>query len=698
MTENSDPTIDLLAQEVYAGSVGACGPDFYYQQIVKSKAKASTFINGLCNLVPDNVYTPRVTVAVDFSYTYVQKMEFQDEAGATTKLDGQRIVSPEVVMNAAKSLLYYYNYYYDYIVTYCGKSLTDSSESDVATWEHTTADESMLSDETDSVLFINKILNFFLTSINVTRVRNDISTCTLSFRDAPQYDIAGKETRLFFKAGLPLLAQLFSPMLPFTVWARGRIYSDFMFPLYTGYITRITHTNDQGFTTFKIDGRDALELARISFENINPSLVQSGQANQSDLNFFSKSFYGLDHMDIVRSMFLGGAAIWDEKSNRIMSIEALTSNTVVDGPKIYPIGTFLAADEEPGNLTPAEVVDNRSVHVDSFSPLLMLGRLRFDKFICAWGYNLTPFRPFGNASRDVFTSNFSNRLDILKNVAANVYYDFYVDGAGHVHYHPMRLANDFLFYDSFYPSSVPVPGGTSGTKLNLHAHNFPFSQVVSSEELTSLSATKNIEELKTYCRFEGAPSVEGMEPTLADIVGSARDDINLVRFGYRYEGKNIPMVNENFSVKDKNSSQPKKILDIIAKVFLDFANGELYSMTASMLFRPELEISLPIYLVDNKEIFYIQSITHTIEIGSNASTVINASFGRWEEEPEVDMLSYMLHTELLDKAQMKQIRYVGSAEALTKSIDFVIPLTLHAEDRAKRYKDLDERKNSLLFP
>jgi hypothetical protein len=189
-----------------------------------------------------------------------------------------------------------------------------------------------------------------------------------------------------------------------------------------------------------------------------------------------------------------------------------------------------------------------------------------------------------------------------------------------------------------------------------------------------------------------------MEPTLADIVGSARDDINLVRFGYRYEGKNIPMVNENFSVKDKNSSQPKKILDIIAKVFLDFANGELYSMTASMLFRPELEISLPIYLVDNKEIFYIQSITHTIEIGSNASTVINASFGRWEEEPEVDMLSYMLHTELLDKAQMKQIRYVGSAEALTKSIDFVIPLTLHAEDRAKRYKDLDERKNSLLFP
>lgn len=691
---NSDLTLDLLEQEIFSGKV-ACGKNLDYTQLVKKRTQASTHIPELDNLIADNVYTPQVQLAIDFSHTFVQNMEFTTADNSKTLINGQRIVDQSTIMSTAKSLLYYYKYYYEYIVTYCQDASNTIPEQSAKDNQDTS-----LAGEAQAVEFINKIVNYFLTSVNVNRVRNQISTCNLTFRDNPQYSAKGKATRLFYDAGLPLLGQLFAPMLPFTVWARGRIYSDFMFPIFTGYITRVTYANDQGYTTLRLDGKDCLELARISLENLNPATIQQAEANLNSLNFFNKPFYGIDHIQIVKAMFLGGSAIWSEDGRTIASIESLKSNQATDGPKIFPVGNFQPADEE-SDITPADILNNTAIPIEYFSLASILSRLgtndpnnpSFFRYLCTWGYNLTPYRPFGVGSRDTYTSVFSTRLDVLQNVAATVYYEFYTDGAGNVHYHPMRLANDFLLYDSFYPKDVAIEMGGSSTTLRgvvVNQHRFPFSQVVSNEELTSISKTKNIEELKTYCVFRGTPPVDSaQQPDTYNLVGFHRDDINLAKFGYRREDRNSTMVNENPGILDsKGSYRPS--LNAMAKVFMDYANGELYTMTASMLFRPELELCAPLYLVEDNEIFYVQSISHTIEIGSAATTVVNASFGRHELEPEVDILSYMLHTEMLDKAKLAEIKYVGSVEALNKNINFTIPLTAHTEHLKEQYDKLQE--------
>jgi hypothetical protein len=692
---NSDLILDLLEQEIFSGKV-ACGKNLDYTQLVKKRQKASTHIPNLDALIPDNVYTPQIMLAVDFSHTFVQDMEFVKTDNSKTVIQGKRIVDQSTIMSTAKSLLYYYKYYYEYIVTYCQDANNMIPEQSAVDNQDTS-----LAGEAQAVEFINKIINYFLTSVNVNRVRNQISTCTLTFRDNPQYGAAGKATRLFYDVGMPLLGQLFAPMLPFTVWARGRIYSDFMFPIFTGYITRVTYANDQGYTTLRLDGKDCLELARISLENLNPATIQQAEAQLNSLNFFNKPFYGIDHIQIVRSIFFGGSIVWDGTGNRIMTNEELNSNEVSDGPKIYPIGNFLPADEESSIATPADILNNTAIPIENFSLNNILNRLGTNdptnpsahRYLCTWGYNLTPYRPFGVGSRDTYTSVFSSRLDVLQNVAATVYYEFYTDGAGNVHYHPMRLANDFLFYDSFYPKDVSITMGDSDTTLRgvvVNPHRFPFSQVVSNEELTSINKTKNIEELKTYCVFRGTPPVDAVQqPDSANLIGYYRDDINLAKFGYRREDRNSTMVNENHGILDSKGSYQSS-LNAMAKVLMDYANGELYTMTASMLFRPELELCAPLYLVEDSEIFYVQSISHTIEIGSTATTVVNASFGRHELEPEVDILSYMLHTEMLAKLRGAEIKYVGSVEELNKNINFTIPLTAHTEHLNKQYEKLQE--------
>lgn len=695
----NDITIDLLAQELCTGQI-ACGDGLSHTQIVKNKLSASEYIPNLYNLVPDNVYTPQVYVAFNFSSTFASNFEFEMEgASESVILQGKRLVNKNVIKNVASSLLNYYKYYYEYVLTYADRVDETIGEQNFL---DKIDSETSLEGEEQAVEFINKIINFFLTSVSVSRVRNDVSSCSLSFRDAADYNFIGKASRILFKSGLPLLAQLFVPMVPFSVWARGRIYSDYMFPIFTGYITRTTPTNDQGYMSLKIDGKDCLELARITYENLNPAIIQVAEKEISSLNYFSKVFYGIDHFQIVQSMFLGGVVQYDSNTNRMIAIGRADANSVPGAPKISPIGSFSAADEESGNKTPVDVVNQRALLESDFSIKKMISRLSDTKYISSWGYNLTPYRVFGNASLDVYNSTFSTRLDILKGVASTVYYEFYTDGDGNVHYHPMRLSNDFLVYDSFYPTDVTIE--TDGVvqayrTIQQVLHRFPHAQVIGSEEVTSLSKTKNIEELKTYLVLRGTPNVQDTgNPTQTGLYGYYMDETNIARFGYRRAERDCPMFNINVNVKDKDGKY-KPLANAMAKVFLDHANGELYTMTASLVFRPELELAAPVYLVEDSEVFYVQSITHTIDIGNSATTVINASFGRWEKEPEPDLLSYMLHTELLDKAKLREVKYAGSVEGAELNIDFLIPATLHTEYLQKQYEEIENNLlPKILFP
>jgi hypothetical protein len=683
-----DITIELLKKAYFSEeNFQLCGS--WKTQTVAQKVPASRLYKELYNLIPDQVYRPEIYVAFDFTQKFALSMDILDSAGREIKVNGERIVSQATFDNVVQQLLDFNRYYYEYIATYALNAGGDKVKVKCMRLKGASEGEKLFS--------ANTIINYFLTSITVSRVRNAIGTCTLEFRDNAQYNIFGEKFHLFFRNSFPMLAQMFLPMIPFTVWAKGRVYSDFMFPIFTGYITRVTPSNDQGYTSFKIDGRDALELARISMEAVNPAYIQQRESTAQAMNFFTKPLYGLDHMQIVRTLFTGGVLQFDETGR--VAVAATDSNTQSGLPKLYPIGNFRAADEEPGNkIRPFTILDSRYYEREKFGINQMLAHLKAPRYVVTWGYNMTPYRTYMMNSPDVYNASFSNRLDLLQGVAGTVYHDFYCDGAGNVHYHPMRLSNDFLLYDSFYAKDITVEGPfetVSKKEVQMHQFTFPYAQVISDEEVTSINKTFNIEEMKTFLMLKGAPIIEGSgDPKVLDLIGSAWDENNLKRFGYRRLDMDCPLVNQNILFRDKNGSTGL-LTDAMARAFLDYHNGELYTMSASIVFRPELELSLPLYYVNDSEVFYIQSITHTINIGDNAATTINASFGRQEFEPPVDLLSYMLKTESLSNDTSMTFTSFGNLLDLQMLVNQKVPLSGFVEDKVKLSADLKAKFDQL---
>jgi hypothetical protein len=96
--------------------------------------------------------------------------------------------------------------------------------------------------------------------------------------------------------------------------------------------------------------------------------------------------------------------------------------------------------------------------------------------------------------------------------------------------------------------------------------------------------------------------------------------------------------------------------DVVAYALMHYMNGELYTKQATMVFRPELELASPAFFPDDKTVFYVQSISHNISVGGDATTNINSNFGRKDDEPIVDLYSCML---------LSQKLYTGGINALT---------------------------------
>ena len=74
-------------------------------------------------------------------------------------------------------------------------------------------------------------------------------------------------------------------------------------------------------------------------------------------------------------------------------------------------------------------------------------------------------------------------------------------------------------------------------------------------------------------------------------------------------------------------------------------NSELVSTQSTIIFRPELELARPMYYTDTDDVFYIQSIDHTININGDATTTVNGNFGRKEKDIPPDLHNFLLATE-----------------------------------------------------
>lgn len=652
-------------------------------------------------LIPSCTYHPHIKVVIDFTSTYTVDFNPQGTSIST----GRRLVQKEILLDRALTLAKFWAYYFNdaaFADTSMERTLSlisdtdkrDSIKGNQQKYSSIVSDilkKMYQNNEEAANLFINNIVNMFITDVQIERSTREIGSCNVTMRDNFSQIInpdTGHRETLFFKSVSSVLNQLFSPMLPISVWARGRLYPTKWFPIFTGYIFQAAPADKEGFTTLTLTCRDALELARISTEMVNPALCVVHQLKKQDtVQLYSQPFYNESMWEIAQKMFMGGKV--DNNSNATTGKQDKSSSksdktsTTSDALTFSELGNFKVINQNDSKFTgryaSTVIPFNEQTNIQAF-----LTQLRTTRFVLLWGEDITPYKTWNFASPKTFTSQFSSRYEILKLAAQRGYLDFYADGAGNIKIHPMRLSNKFFLNDAIYvnPSSVE-------TKIN---KDFLGVNIITPHETLSYNKLFDIQNLATFIRIGGAPPELGPIneeiATAVDTLGSYTDQLLIEKYGFRY----LEIMDEtfNFNPTVKGQKGTYKFFDLAAREFLKYKNGELYTCTANIVFRPELELANPIYFTNSKEIFYIQSITHNITIGGAATTTVNCNFGRSENEIPPMLWDFIIATQKIFIAGEDKAEAVISGDNLAQFFEqelnrFKYPAT---EADAEGYKNI----------
>lgn len=623
MSSTNANIADLLLTKYYnQNNIISYGPNLSKQvSFPIVKRGFSTKVPNLVCPVPDACYKPKAKIFIDFTHQFTK---------TTTGDEAERPVSAKMLKSFGRDLYNYVYYYYNYVMSY-GKE----EYKDLQNIMNVMAKGAENASEFDICCFINTIVNYYLTDINIQQLRNGIGTCNITIRDA--FNLRdNKKSSIFFNYAVPIFEQLFAPMLPIKVWATGRLYKDYYFPMFTGYIMFASQGNSAGYTSIQLVAKDILELARVSTDNINPALIQYAEATISKaINIMGQPLYGHDHFDIVKSLLAGGRLELSAEKRKLQTdITPNSKDQKSNSLEFTQLADFeVVKDGSTKELE--DVISKRGIPINELTTYNMWYSIKKRPKLLMWGNNMTPYRTFMLSSPQIYSSNFSSRLQILEEVANICYYDFYVDGDGNFNYHPMRLTNDFL--EKWY-INISSDGSTKEYFLN----PFRYTNVISNDELTNNSSSFNIEELCTFLHLEGTPDFDKLDNITQGLFGKAWDKSKMRKYGFRRKSCSNQMLNYNFTLF-KNIT----FLDLAAYSLIKWINAELYTRSANMIFRPEIELCMPTYFVEDNSIFYVNSISHTITIGGDASTAINGNMGRKDYESPPDLMSYLLLQEKL---------------------------------------------------
>lgn len=638
--------VETIRKQLYNYFV-SCGP----KENVKTAyfPKVSQIMGTeLLNITPDRLYRPEVYVTFDFSYQFTDPRQ---------EVPTKPAVSDDTIKRSAQDMAKYFSYYFEYPLskgtaekeyqrTELAKTFSKVRKGEFSTKEY--------------VQFINFIINFFLTSVSVSRSLKEIGSASVDLRDV---NFIGQEANsLLFNRMEGIFDQLFVPNVYMRIWARGRIYNEWYFPIFSGYTVRTTSSSNQGFNSLTVYSKDVLELARLSQEMINPALIQVEQSRRQNINIFAKPLYGIDHFDIFFKMFHGGLLRWDPNAGTFAGIEDILENGTKQRPQNTPSSSYWFQSLERFKLssdipnfkdqlvTPFDVAERRGIHKENFSldkaVEYTLGKnannnRSKDIYTVAWGHSMTPYRQFGTQGVKTTMSEYDSRLAILRKSAETVYYELYTDAWGNVQYHPMRLANDYLTYDII------------SADLGRHEDIFPYVNIVQPEEVFQSSQSIDVENLITECRVRGEPAIEGVDSnqifSQTNLVGLYRSVDLQKRFGRRFKEYVNTLFNFNPDIPIGTSGKKVPFLKLAAASLLNYLNAELHTYDAALVFRPELELGRPIMVFPDRQVFYLQSIEHSIQIGGQATTSISCNFGREFGDPPPDLMNFMIMSQKVYK-------------------------------------------------
>lgn len=623
--------------------------------------------SSLFAVVPDQIYKPRIKVCIDFNHTYADVGEDDNLAKLLrTNTKKQRIIPFPTLQEIYKKIVKYNAVFFEY-----NKVFSSSLHIGSSTYDSLMQN---ITNETFVNEFLNKFINMFVTNVRTDRRINGIGTAVVSLRETSQ-NKGYKRASLLFDDSQPFDTQLFNPYLPITIFVSGRIYKNYMFPIFSGFLFQINPKNSNGFKSLELNCADMLKLMEYSYENVSPALIQLAELKKNETyNIYSTPFYGVQHLKIFKSIFNGGKILYGEdiEESNLTTSQLQTKSSAEGTVTFSNLGFRFVERSDENKFINEEKLDDLPTYLENMHADVMSSLLKTTSYdskprcLIYWGDQLTPYRIFNVNTQQIYSSEFSSRLQILQETAARVYYNFYMDVYGNACYHPYRLSNNFLEY---FCISI------NRSKFSMRQHLFKNCLIIPPEEITDISDMINVDNISTVLILKGIADVANTGASeLQNLYGTAVDLKNLRRYGYKRKEVQDDLANQNPEIND-SSGKKLKYMDVLAKERLRHDNAEAYTRSVNIILRPELELALPIYFEDSDDVFYIQAISHSINVNEVSTTTVTCNFGRKYKQLPPDMFSFIVTSENLYKTKnTDSISYSEVKDSYQAELDnFYIP-------------------------
>lgn len=414
----------------------------------------------------------------------------------------------------------------------------------------------------------------------------------------------------FFFDGVPVITE----MMEIEIFGKGYFLMEGLpqyYPIFWGLITEVNESYSGGETTITLQCADILKWWELCQMNVNAAFtVAAGQMGRS---IFGNVFYGLNPYDVIWSLaqqsfgdvIIGTGSLvsinvdakqktvftnamgdimryWNERFSRIRSNLLLygTQGVAVRGDSLYD--TYRANKNHTGPFA------SRAVRTanggDSGTQMV------FDPT----DPNVVAFRTqFSQAGQvNFWQSEYQTKLELANAAKEAIGYEFYMDVTG-----------DIVFKPPFYNLDI--------------LSNKPVSWIQDIDVIDydlSSSEAEVVTQVVLQGNFGG--NVDYGMPEECTPFTSVTDYHLLRKYGWRSKPYNSEFLADPM------------LMFYTGLDLLDRMNSKRHRGTVTIPFRPELRLGFPVYLAGKDQIWYVSGISHSIQFGGRAQTVLTLTARR----------------------------------------------------------------------
>ena len=415
----------------------------------------------------------------------------------------------------------------------------------------------------------------------------------------------------FYFDGTPLI----TPMMEVEIYAKGYFLVEGIpqyYPIFWGLVNEISDSYSGGEHTFSINCSDILKWWELCKMNINPAFTQT--LGSLGRNIFGNVFFGTNPYDVIWTLaqqsfgdvVVGSGSLvslykenqqkktfnaalgdimqyWSERFGQIRSNLLLygTSGNAVRGDLLYAQYQS-AKPNEPKHFASQAVRQANGGTSGS-----QMGFDPTDPGVVAFR---TQFQQAGQIN--FWQSEYQTKLEVATAAKESIGYEFYMDVTGDIVFKPP-------FYNLDILSNKPV-----SWIQDIDVISWDFSE----------SEAEVVTQIQLQGSFAGA--VDYGMPEEATPYTSVTDYHLLRKYGWRSQTYNSEFMRDPM------------LMFYTGLDLLDRMNSKRHRGTVNIPFRPELRLGFPIYLAPKDQIWYIQGISHNIQMGGQATTTLTLTAKR----------------------------------------------------------------------